>query len=123
MIGERQVIARQDDRAPPGNVFDAPRAGPEEDLQRHPERVLSQPVEHGHIVPRPGRINTARDAAARRPDPAALARRTASGTPSVKRWRLLRRWPGVSAGAQPREARPAHAGPLLAGHTDQDGSF
>src|ERR1700751_1268512 len=56
MVGERQVIAREDDRAPPGHVLRPPRTGPEDDLQRYPERVFRQPVAHGHIVARPGAL-------------------------------------------------------------------
>src|SRR5208282_961810 len=54
VVGERQVIAREDDGTSARNVLDTRRAGPEDDLQRHAERVLRKPVEHGHIVPCPG---------------------------------------------------------------------
>ena len=37
----------------------------------------------------------------------------------ASRRRLRRRWPGVSAGLRPWEARPAHAGPQHAEHADQ----
>src|SRR5580658_6661572 len=54
VVGERQVVAGQDDRASPRHVLDPPRPGPKDNLQRQPQRVLRHPVEHSLIVPRLG---------------------------------------------------------------------
>src|SRR6201989_2730254 len=37
VIGERQVVTREDDRASSGHVLNPPRAGPEEDPPRYPQ--------------------------------------------------------------------------------------
>src|SRR6185437_6712080 len=52
VIGEREVVARQDDRAAARHVPASARPGTEHNPQGYAQRVLSYPVEHGYIVPR-----------------------------------------------------------------------
>src|SRR6202044_825222 len=53
MVGERQVVADQDDGTAAGHVLAPARPGAEYHLQRDAKRVLGYPVEHTYIVARP----------------------------------------------------------------------
>jgi hypothetical protein len=103
-------------RTPPGHPgWPCPRAAPYS--QTHDTSQESR-------VTRSGSCRTSGQAEPQPPRPSAIEpqRRIAESAHRSGGSAELRRWPGVSAAAQPPKARAAHAGPPPRGSPDQHGS-